>query len=106
MGRLEIPQGTPADHRCKPPGPVVPPRWAQHPSGSRWYCDCGQVWIVRFVPTKVLGTQAEVSHLEWFRESWRERRRRLRGHDRLITPKPAQPPRGPSGISPSSGGVR
>lgn len=109
-GRLEIARREPG-HRCDPPGPMLPPRSADVPAGSRWFCDCGQVWIARQVKPPRGGMRATVSHAEWFLESWRERRRRMKGRERLVAsdrqpqprlttpPEKPKPPRGPSGIS-------
>lgn len=66
-----------APHRCNPPSDGFPGH-TYDPEGTRFFCDCGLVWIVRRVPAQSLGTQRVLPYSSWFRESRRERRRRLR----------------------------
>jgi hypothetical protein len=77
-GRLDTSLVPEPSHRCDPPSDGHPFFWTSQPAGARFHCACGRVWIVRWVEGRDFGTQRQVGHLEWFPESRRERRARLR----------------------------
>lgn len=65
-----------------------PPLAPDFPRGTVWECDCGTRWISRGVITRnyvgALGGGFSMDQLEWRREGWFARWRRLRMEQRDV----------------------
>lgn len=78
------------EHPAAPDGPLagmvtVSPPWPPNfPRGTVWECDCGTRWISRGVVPARLNHGYAAAGLEWEREGWFARRRRLRKERRDV----------------------
>lgn len=77
-------------HHCRPPkietwgdwpddGEFgLPPLLHRIPAGTRFYCPCGKVWVVNYVPEQVGARSVVCAHYAWGEETRRQRRQRAR----------------------------
>lgn len=86
MSRLDDTYAQPRPHYCDPPDITTwdtdaepyPRLVSELAPGTRWFCGCGQVWVVRMAPELQSAHTVVVAHLEWAPETRRQRRERTR----------------------------
>lgn len=99
-GRLDASLAEQPAHHCRPPeiltytaapGPPVPdddryfmrpPSFTRIPVGTRFFCSCGLVWVVNFIPAYQGPTIGVAARWDWAEETRRQRWRRRRAERR------------------------